>query len=119
MAGSDMPVMYGISNCDTIRKARRWLDEAGVSYRFHDVRRDGIEREQLVAWCAALGWEALLNRRGLTWRRLDESAKSGLDESRAIELMLAHPAMIKRPLLQFDGQLELGFSASRYQALFG
>lgn len=118
MSKDGMPVMYGISNCDTIRKARRWLDDAGVDFRFHDYRKDGIDAQMLAGWCQALGWEALLNRHGTTWRRLDDAAKADLDEERAIALMCEHPAMIKRPLLDVAGHLELGFSAERYDALF-
>jgi len=113
-----MVCIYGIKNCDTMKKAMRWLDEAGVAYTFHDYRVEGIESEQLAAWCGKVGWEALLNRRGTTWRRLDEADKQGLDEARAIELMIEHPAMIKRPVLEYAGGIEVGFSPARYEALF-
>ncbi|WP_421197345.1 ArsC family reductase [Aeromonas enteropelogenes] len=113
-------VLYGISpkNCDTIKKARKWLDEAGVDYRFHDHRADGLDPAALDGWLAKLGWEALLNTRGTTFRALPEEEKQGLDNDKARALLLAHPAMIKRPLLDCDGELTLGFKADHYQSLF-
>lgn len=111
-------VIYGIKKCDTMQKAMRWLDAAGVSYVFHDYRKDGVGADQLGAWCAALGWEDLLNRRGTTWRKLDDALKQDVDEARAIALMQAHPALIKRPLLEVAGHIEVGFSPERYSALF-
>ncbi|WP_043761899.1 ArsC family reductase [Aeromonas taiwanensis] len=110
--------LYGIKNCDTIKKARKWLDEAGIDYRFHDHRADGLTPEQLDLWLERLGWEALLNTRGTTFRALPEEAKQGLDTARARDLLLTHPAMIKRPLLDKDGELTLGFKADHYQSLF-
>lgn len=110
--------LYGIKNCDTIKKARKWLDEAGVDYRFHDHRADGLDPATLDGWLAKLGWEALLNTRGTTFRALPEEEKQGLDNDKARALLLAHPAMIKRPLLDRDGELTLGFKADHYQSLF-
>ncbi|MCH7371383.1 MULTISPECIES: ArsC family reductase [Aeromonas] len=110
--------LYGIKNCDTIKKARKWLDEAGVDYRFHDHRADGLEPAQLDGWLNQLGWEALLNTRGTTFRALPDEDKQGLDNSKARALLLAQPAMIKRPLLDRDGELTLGFKADHYQSLF-
>jgi len=112
-----MVTLYGISNCDTIRKARRWLDAEGIAFRFHDYRKDGLAREQLSGWADELGWEALLNRRGTTWRKLPEAARDGIDQSSAIELMLAQPAMIKRPLLDTGEQRLLGFTERQYRDL--
>lgn len=112
------PVLYGIKNCDTVRKARRWLDDHAIEYRFHDFRSDGLDRERLRAWAAELGWETLLNRRGTTWRRLPEGERTDVDETRAVELMLAHPALIKRPLLDLGGQRVVGFEDKRYAQLF-
>ena len=86
--------VYGISNCDTIRKARAWLTEHGVDYDFHDYRKNGLERAQLEKFAAGLGWEAMLNRRGTTWRNLPEADRNHVDESSAIDLMLQHPAMM-------------------------
>ena len=110
-----MVTMYGIANCDTIRKARRWLDEQSVDYRFHDYRKDGIDRAQLQTLADELGWENLLNRRGTTWRRLSDAEREGLNSDRAIALLLQYPAMIKRPLLDTGSQRLLGFDAERYQ----
>jgi len=101
-----------------MKKARRWLDEQGVEYRFHNYRKDGLNPELLAGWVAVLGWEVLLNKRGTTWRQLADRDKQDIDAAKAIKLMLAHPAMIKRPVLVHDGGLEVGFSVERYQALF-
>ena len=114
-----MTTLYGIRNCDTMRKARRWLDAQGVEYAFHDVRSDGLDRATLQAWITALGWEQLLNRRGTTWRRLPETDRAGIDRKAAAAIMLEHPAIIKRPVLEHDGRLHLGFSTDSYSAIFG
>ncbi len=111
------PNIYGIKNCDTIKKARRWLDEAGVGYCFHDFRAAGIEPEKIAVWCASVGWEALLNRRSLTWRRLDDDQKQNMDEARAIALMAKSPTLIKRPVLELADHIEVGFSPALYEAL--
>ena len=96
-----MPVtLYGIKNCDTMKKARAWLDAHGVVYSFHDYKTDGIDRAQLATWCNAVGWETLLNRAGTTFRKLAEADREYLDEARAIALMLAQPSIIKRPVLE-------------------
>jgi Spx/MgsR family transcriptional regulator len=111
--------LYGISNCDTIRKARRWLKEQGVDYRFHDYRKDGLDEALLEQWADDLGWEALLNRRGTTWRRLPETDRNAIDRETAIRLLLAHPAMIKRPLLDTGSERLLGFREQDYADRFG
>ena len=115
-------IMYGLSPkvCDTIKKARRWLETHGVEYRFHDYRADGLDAEFLHTAIAELGWEALLNTRGTTWRKLDESLRASInDASSAAKLMLEMPAIIKRPLLCAPGQpMLLGFSDSLYQTFF-
>lgn len=113
-----MTTLFGINNCDTIKKARKWLSEHNINYQFHDYRRDGLEQAQLEQWCHELGWEQVLNRRGTSWRNLPESDKDNICESTAIELMLAQPAMIKRPLLDTGKQRVLGFKAADYQQLF-
>ena len=112
-----MLTMYGIKNCDTIKKARRWLEAHQIEYRFHDYRADGLERAQLDTFIAELGWQALLNTRGTTWRKLDESLRNSIDNAdAAAALMLEMPAIIKRPLLCAPGQpMLLGFSESSYQ----
>ena len=109
--------LYGISNCDQVRKTLAWLRENGIDYRFHDYRVDGIERAMLERWCTHLPWNSLLNRRGLTWRSLDESVRAQIvDQTSAIDLMLAHPTLIKRPVVEFADRLLLGFSAQRLAA---
>lgn len=113
-----MITLYGISNCDTVRKARKWLDNNGIDYRFHDFRKDGLAAEQLHAWSEELGWESLLNRRGTTWRQLPEAERDGVDRQRAEALMLTHPAMIKRPLLDLGSARKLGFKEADYQTYF-
>jgi len=112
-----MITMYGIPNCDTVKKARRWLDAHGVEYRFHDYRKDGITATRLRAWADELGWEALLNRRGTTWRKLPEAEREGMNKSKALGLMVKHPAMIKRPLLDNGRQKLLGFDEYAYENL--
>ncbi len=112
-----MICLYGIKNCDTIKKARSWLESSGIDYRFHDYRADGLERAQLEAWAAELGWEALLNRRGTTWRTQSEATRNTIDQTSAIALMLEHPALIKRPLLDTGKVRHLGFKAAEYAAL--
>ena len=109
--------MYGIKNCDTIKKARRWLEDRGVAYHFHDYRADGLTEQQLRGFVAQLGWEPLLNTRGTTWRKLDEAQRNACDNAdAAIALMLAQPAIIKRPLLDDgNGHALLGFNTDAYQ----
>lgn len=108
------PTLYGIPNCDTMKKARVWLDRQGVAYRFHDYRKAGIDRATLEGWAATLGWEALLNRSGTTFRKLSDTDKADLDPARAIDLMLAQPSMIRRPVLVGDGWIETGFKPDAY-----
>ena len=110
--------LYGIKNCDTVKKALAWLSQQGVEHRFHDLRKDGLDEKMLRAWIKELGWEALLNRRGTTWRGLSETAKEPLNETRAIALMMAHPAIIKRPVLDLGASRHVGFSAEEYNVLF-
>jgi Spx/MgsR family transcriptional regulator len=110
--------LYGISNCDTIRKARRWLDAHHVDYRFHDYLKDGLDRKTVRGWITELGWEDLLNRRGTTWRTLPEAVRHGINAQAAEKIMLEHPAIIKRPLLLHDGRLFLGFRETEYSTLF-
>ncbi len=112
--------IYGIKNCDTMKKARAWLDQRGVDYVFHDYKTAGIERGRLERWCKTVGWETLLNRAGTTFRKLPDKAKSGLDAKKAVALMLAQPSMIKRPVLEFGGgKLLVGFKPDIYSAALG
>ena len=107
--------IYGIRNCDTMKKARRWLDSNGVDYAFHDYKTAGVSGTLLRAWSRKVGWETLLNRAGTTFRKLPEADKSNLTEARAIDLMLAQPSMIKRPVLDADGEIIVGFRQEQYQ----
>ena len=111
--------LYGIKNCDTIKKARKWLTEHELDVQFIDHRSDGLDPSQLRAWLDELGWEALVNKRGTTYRALTEQQKANLNAETAFDLLLAEPAMIKRPLLEVDGQLVLGFNNVLYAELFG
>lgn len=111
--------IYGIKACDTMKKARTWLDGRGVAYDFHDYKAAGIDRGSLEAWAKAVGWEVLLNRAGATFRKLPEADKQGVDQAKAIDLMLAQPSMIKRPVLDVGGKLLVGFKPEQYQATFG
>ena len=115
-----MPVtVYGIKNCDTMKKARAWLDGRSVAYRFHDYKTDGIAEDKLERWCDELGWEALLNRAGTTFRKLPDADKEGLNERKALALMLAQPSMIKRPVFEFDGGKVLaGFKPEIFDKAF-
>jgi arsenate reductase (glutaredoxin) len=113
-----MITIHGIRNCDTMKKARAWLDGQGVTYAFHDYKTQGIAPETLAGWARELGWEVLLNRAGTTFRKLPDAEKQGLDEARALALMLAQPSMIKRPVLDLGPRRIVGFSAESYaQAL--
>jgi len=106
--------MYGIKNCDTIKKARNWLDKHGVSYAFHDYKAAGIDKARLERWCKDVGWETLLNRAGTTFRKLSDADKAELNERKAISLMLAQPSMIKRPVLDLGGRVLVGFKPEVY-----
>lgn len=111
-----MITLYGIKACDTMVKARAWLADHGVEYRFHDYKAAGIERAKLEAWSADVGWELLLNRAGTTFRKLPDADKVGLTEAKAIGLMLAQPSMIKRPVLEKEGGVIVGFKPDIYAA---
>ncbi|MBZ8134302.1 ArsC family reductase [Afifella sp. IM 167] len=108
--------IYGIRNCDTMKKARAWLEENGVDYAFHDYKSAGIERDKLRGWAGKVGWEKLINRAGTTFRKLPEADKEGLDEAKAIGLMLENPSMIRRPVLEKGGELLVGFKPAEYEA---
>ena len=110
--------IYGIKNCDTMKKARAWLDARGVAYRFHDYKAEGIDAASLTRFVDALGWETVLNRAGTTFRALPDADKQGIDAARAVALMQAQPSMIKRPILDRDGALTAGFKPDIYETLF-
>ena len=107
-------IIYGIKNCDTMKKARAWLDGHGVAYSFHDYKTAGIAKDKLTGWCDEVGWETLLNRAGTTFRKLPDSDKDGLNERKALALMLAQPSMIKCPVLDLGGKLLVGFKPDIY-----
>jgi len=111
--------IYGIKNCDTMQKAFKWLGANGVAYDFHDYKQAGVTTAQLTKWCDAAGWQTVLNRAGTTFRKLDDADKQGLTQGKAITLMAAQPSMIKRPVLEAEGRIEIGFKPERYAALFG
>ncbi|MEO8300119.1 MAG: ArsC family reductase [Burkholderiales bacterium] len=115
------PVLHGIANCDTVRQARAWFDEQGRAYTFHDFKKQGVPLPALDAWIDALGWEALVNRKGTTWRKLDEATRAGIaDAASARALMLAQPSVIKRPVVQWpQGRLTVGFTGDQFAANLG
>lgn len=110
--------LYGIRNCDTVKKARAWLDTAGVAYSFHDYKTAGVDPETLAGWVDRLGWEALLNRAGTTFRKLPEADKAGLDADKAMALMIAQPSMIRRPVVEHGEALLVGFKPAEWAAAF-
>jgi arsenate reductase len=112
-----MTTIYGIKNCDTMKKARAWLDKKGVAYDFHDYKVAGVDAARLEGWVRRVGWEVMLNRAGTTFRKLPDSDKEGLTERKAIALMLAQPSMIKRPVLEAGAKLLVGFKPEQYEAL--
>jgi arsenate reductase (glutaredoxin) len=111
--------LYGIKNCDTIKKARNWLEKQHITYQFYDYRADGLSAEQLATFATLCGWQNLLNTRGTTYRQLSDADKGDMNEHKALKLMLAQPAMIKRPLLCHNGNYHVGFTPMDYQRIFG
>jgi len=114
-----MTTMYGIKNCDTIKKARTWLESHKVDYDFHDYKAQGIDKPTLEGWVRKVGWEVLLNRAGTTFKKLPDADKENVTEKKAIALMLAQPSMIKRPVLEAKGKVTVGFKPDEYKKLFG
>lgn len=119
MAKSKQITIYGIKSCDTMKKARVWLDEHGVGYTFHDYKAEGIDKATLERWAKEVSWEMLLNRAGTTFRKLPEREREGVTEKKAIALMLEQPSMIKRPVLDVGGKLIVGFKPETYAKQFG
>lgn len=113
-----MITLYGIKNCDTVRKARKWLDAHGVDYQYHDFREDGIDQEAVATWIEELGWQNLLNRQSTSWKALDDETRQNMDEEAAHKAVLLHPTLIKRPLLDTGKQRYTGFSAASYVKIF-
>ena len=114
-----MTTIYGIKNCDTMKKARTWLEAHKVAHQFHDYKVAGIDKPTLEGWVKKVGWENLLNRSGSTFKKLPDADKDGITEKKAIALMLAQPSMIKRPVLEAKGKLTVGFKPQDYEKLFG
>jgi arsenate reductase (glutaredoxin) len=112
-----MITLYGIRNCDTMKKARAWLESHAIAYEFHDYKVGGIDRARLARWCDEVGWETLLNRSGTTFRKLGDDERAGLDERKAVSLMLAQPAMIKRPVMDVGRQIVVGFRPELYASI--
>ncbi len=108
--------LYGIKACDTMKKARSWLEEQAIDYDFHDYKTQGIDRDSLERWCDEHGWSVVLNRAGTTFRKLDDARKADLDQAKAVDLMLAQPSMIKRPVLDLGGKTLVGFKPDLYAA---
>ncbi|MBU2954414.1 ArsC family reductase [Marinobacter sp. F3R08] len=108
--------IYGIRNCDTIKKARKWLDEKGVAYEFHDFKKDGLDSQTLSLWEQKVGWETLINRRGTTWRKLPEEVRDTIDAQRAHEIMLENPSIIKRPVVERTEGISVGFKTDEWTA---
>ncbi len=113
-----MITLYGIKNCDTVKKARRWLDNHTIEHRFHDFREDGLSKEQVASWIDELGWETLVNRRSTSWKALDADQRENMNDSSALAAILAQPTLIKRPLLDTGHERHTGFSEASYQDIF-
>ena len=116
---ADSPVMYGIPNCNTIKKARSWLDEHGVEYVFHDYKKAGADQALLKTWIDKFGWDKVVNTRGMTWRKLDQATRDAMDENTAIEIMMDKPSIIKRPILNTGHDWILGFDEDAYTRELG
>jgi Spx/MgsR family transcriptional regulator len=112
-----MITLYGIKNCDTVKKARLWLDNNSIPYHFHDIRSDGLTKEQLEQWLDELGWETLVNKRSTTWKTLGNSVKNSLNNATAVDVIITHPTLMKRPLLDTGTHRQVGFTDTAYQAL--
>ena len=110
--------LYGTQHCDPAKKARKWLDENSITHRFHDVRADGLDQDTLKRWINTAGWETVLNKRGTTWRKLDPAVQENVSASNVTELLLEHRAMIKRPVLDVNGSITIGFKADNYHEIF-
>ena len=113
-----MTTLYGIPNCDTIKKARKWLTSHGVNYDFHDYKKQGINETLLRSWVNSEGWETLLNRRGMMWRKLSQDQRDNINEQNALKLMLSTPSIIKRPVLVMRDKILIGFDETKYMDLF-
>lgn len=110
--------LYGIPSCDTCRKARKWLEQEGIEYTFHDVRKEGLDSALLERWSKRLGWEKLINRQSLTWRKVPEADRENMNKSRAILTLIEHPTLLKRPVLESSKMLAVGFTEASYKEIF-
>jgi len=113
-----MPTLYGIRNCDTVRRARRWLDDHGVAYTWHDLRDDGLDKSRVARWLTAVGVDTLVNRRGRTWREIPETLRDNLDSTAAAELLVTYPTLVKRPVLEDRDSVIVGFDPELYRTRF-
>jgi Spx/MgsR family transcriptional regulator len=112
-------ILYGIPNCDTVKKARTWLEGRGITYTFHDYKKAGADAQKLAAWCDAAGWDKVLNRAGTTFKKLTDADKADLDSAKAVALMAANPSCIKRPVVEYPGGLLVGFKEAEWAAALG
>lgn len=113
-----MTTLYGIATCETVRKSRKWLGEHGIPYRYHDLRLDGLTREQAALWLEKCGLAEIVNRRSTTWKNLSPELRAGLDEDNAADLLVSHPTLVKRPVLEINGTIRTGFNPSTYSQIF-
>ena len=111
-------ILYGIPNCNTVKKARDWLSENQLNFEFHNFKKDGLDKNTLMNWVKDLGWEVLLNKKGMTWRKLTDAQKTDLDQDKAVAIMLENTSIIKRPVLDYNGQIHVGFKEEDYQFIF-
>jgi arsenate reductase len=117
LEGKFLMKVYGIRNCDTVKKARKWLDDRGITYQFHDFKKDGLDQTLLTHWEQLIGWDTLINRRGTTWRKLPENVRDTITSQTARAIMLANPSIIKRPVVEHEGGVVVGFKANEWEAL--
>ena len=113
-----MITLYGIKNCDSVKKARKWLDQQMIEYHFHDIRADDLTTAMVNQWIEQVGWETVLNKRGTTWRKLDTVVQENINPENIVQLLVNNPTLIKRPVLDANGIITIGFNSERYQTLF-
>ena len=111
-------IIYGISNCDTVKKAKLWLDSQNIDYRFHDFRKDGIDSDIINGWLKTISWDKILNKRSTTWRTLDSSIQQAVNESNVVDLLVKNPTLIKRPVVDVNDIITIGFNSDTYQGIF-
>ena len=111
-------ILYGISNCDTVKKAKNWLDKQNIDYSFHDFRKQGLDAETINGWLETVAWDKILNKRSTSWRNLDASVQQGIDKNNLVQLLVENPTLIKRPVMQVNGIITIGFNADTYRGIF-